>query len=436
VTVTLTWAGPDNTFGTGDDVVLTQTTAADGSYAFTGLVSGSYTVDVDESTAPPGIVLTTADPLAITLVAGGAVADADFGFTGTGSIGDTIFFDDDSDGTRDPGESGLADVSVNLLWAGPDGTFGTSDDVTYSQMTAADGSYVFTHLPAGLYQVDVDESTAPAGTVLTTDNDPLAVTLAPGEDYNGANFGFAPVAPGVCGNGVIDAGEECDDGNTSDGDGCSATCTSELIPGHGCNRSKDCYVEWLVSPTTLANGNPQRAQFLECNDDDPSCDFGAVPGDAACTFRVALCFNLTEQRFSCMARDVATIDLTHHFRKGEDLSSIVAVVTQLGGTPERQCSNRGRRGEPCAVDADCDTTTGSGDGVCTTRRIQFVPPFATPDACTGFAEVQVALKNTSLGLRAGTKSLFIAARPSSPGLNPRGDVDRLRLRCRPPGAGG
>jgi cysteine-rich repeat protein len=33
-----------------------------------------------------------------------------------------------------------------------------------------------------------------------------------------------------CGNGVLDPGEVCDDGNTTDGDGCPATCQS-LVPG-------------------------------------------------------------------------------------------------------------------------------------------------------------------------------------------------------------
>jgi len=31
----------------------------------------------------------------------------------------------------------------------------------------------------------------------------------------------------VCGNGQIESGEQCDDGNTADGDGCSATCRAE-----------------------------------------------------------------------------------------------------------------------------------------------------------------------------------------------------------------
>ena len=38
----------------------------------------------------------------------------------------------------------------------------------------------------------------------------------------------------ACGNGVLNPGESCDDGNTSDGDGCSASCQSEsaaVTPG-------------------------------------------------------------------------------------------------------------------------------------------------------------------------------------------------------------
>jgi len=45
----------------------------------------------------------------------------------------------------------------------------------------------------------------------------------------------------ICGDGVLDSGEECDDGNTVDGDGCSANCTIEycgdgvLNPGEECD---------------------------------------------------------------------------------------------------------------------------------------------------------------------------------------------------------
>ena len=37
----------------------------------------------------------------------------------------------------------------------------------------------------------------------------------------------SPPAAAVCGNGKVEAGEQCDDGNAADGDGCSATCMVE-----------------------------------------------------------------------------------------------------------------------------------------------------------------------------------------------------------------
>jgi cysteine-rich repeat protein len=33
--------------------------------------------------------------------------------------------------------------------------------------------------------------------------------------------------PGVCGDGIVNSGETCDDGNTASGDGCSSTCQTE-----------------------------------------------------------------------------------------------------------------------------------------------------------------------------------------------------------------
>ncbi len=39
--------------------------------------------------------------------------------------------------------------------------------------------------------------------------------------------GAAPGTPAACGDGVVDSGETCDDGNATDSDGCSATCSIE-----------------------------------------------------------------------------------------------------------------------------------------------------------------------------------------------------------------
>ncbi|MBX3250325.1 MAG: hypothetical protein KF901_24315 [Myxococcales bacterium] len=43
-----------------------------------------------------------------------------------------------------------------------------------------------------------------------------------------------------CGNGILEAGEECDDGNTTNGDGCNERCEVELDPGAGCTTDIDC----------------------------------------------------------------------------------------------------------------------------------------------------------------------------------------------------
>jgi cysteine-rich repeat protein len=44
----------------------------------------------------------------------------------------------------------------------------------------------------------------------------------------------------VCGDGSVGYPEECDDGNTVSGDGCSATC--ELEPGYACSPNQPCHV--------------------------------------------------------------------------------------------------------------------------------------------------------------------------------------------------
>ena len=36
--------------------------------------------------------------------------------------------------------------------------------------------------------------------------------------------------PSVCGNGIVETGEDCDDGNTVDGDGCPSDCQAPVVP--------------------------------------------------------------------------------------------------------------------------------------------------------------------------------------------------------------
>ena len=58
-----------------------------------------------------------------------------------------------------------------------------------------------------------------------------------------------------CGNGVIDSGERCDDGNHHDGDGCSRHCLIEC--GSGSNRA-----ECTVGEFCCANGTITECRAL------------------------------------------------------------------------------------------------------------------------------------------------------------------------------
>jgi uncharacterized repeat protein (TIGR01451 family) len=104
----------------------------------------------------------------------------------TGSIGDLVFQDQNNNGQWDPGEPGLGGVLVRL-YAGACGPNGTPIAL---RTTQANGSYLFTGLPAGDYCVDVRDDTVPFGYVLSTGNDPMTVTLAQGEVYDDADFGY------------------------------------------------------------------------------------------------------------------------------------------------------------------------------------------------------------------------------------------------------
>lgn len=82
-----------------------------------------------------------------------------------------------------------------------------------------DDGLVTTHLVAGAGQGSVIYGLAlhPDGSLVAAG----ATTVAPPFS---AEFAIARYSMGACGNGAIEPGEECDDGNTTAGDGCSAIC--------------------------------------------------------------------------------------------------------------------------------------------------------------------------------------------------------------------
>jgi len=72
-----------------------------------------------------------------------------------------------------------------------------------------------------------------SGTVFAKSSSAADFALRVPGPCNNANQ-CAVLGPSGCGNGNVDAGEACDDGNTADGDGCSAMCQVESLPGTVC----------------------------------------------------------------------------------------------------------------------------------------------------------------------------------------------------------
>ncbi|MEJ0020256.1 MAG: SdrD B-like domain-containing protein [Acetobacteraceae bacterium] len=179
VTVKLIGAGANGVFGDGDDTVLgTTTTNGAGGYSFTGLMPGQYEV---QFVAPSGYFMSAANQgsndakdsdagtggytAPVTLTAGEFDDTIDAGLFKKAALGDYVWCDTDADGIQDSNESGVAGVTVKLIGAGTDNTFGTTDDVTLSTTTTnSSGKYAFTNLNPGSYQV---QFAAPSGKTFT-----------------------------------------------------------------------------------------------------------------------------------------------------------------------------------------------------------------------------------------------------------------------------
>ena len=240
--------------GTGDAVLATTVTGADGAYVFDALDPGTYRVEVelpdalaqrwtftaalvgdaagdsDVLAATPRLGRTAAFTLtpaaqslaAVHDLAGDPVwagADADYADPTRDAglaelpvrVGDRVWVDVDGDGVQDAGEPGLPGVVLTLS-AGADGTGGPVTDAAGAAVgpvtTDADGAYAFTGLLPGAYTVTVDPvasaaALAPYRPTVAGAGDPAtdssagsaatAVPLVGGQADDTLDFGFRPL---------------------------------------------------------------------------------------------------------------------------------------------------------------------------------------------------------------------------------------------------
>lgn len=204
--------------------VATNVTDASGYYAFTNLPPGNYKVRVsatdpnlpnDAFGNPPFV--TTATNFNVTLT-NNSYMTADFGFAHLGAIGDTIFWDGNRNGTQDYNEQGISNVTVRLyVDVNSNGVFDAgTDTLAATTNTTSNGTYLFSGLGAASYVVVVVETGVLETASIMSDpnNDGLpcsdpesvgcdgqyGVKIVPGQNFMGADFGYAP--PGVLGDAV------------------------------------------------------------------------------------------------------------------------------------------------------------------------------------------------------------------------------------------
>ena len=141
--------------GNYDTVVAVVFTNPDGSYEFDGVPPGDYQIQV----TPPGGVQsedpdgTPDDATNITLGIGESSAGNDFGYNDPAlyDVSGTVFLDADKDGVEDAGETGIANVSLDLVAPSEeviggsidingDGVIDANDDGNYLGLTIIDGA--------------------------------------------------------------------------------------------------------------------------------------------------------------------------------------------------------------------------------------------------------------------------------------------------------
>ncbi len=244
VTLELWRDNGDNTFNSASDsLIATTQTDANGLYQFTGLEPNDYFVRIPASNFgngnPLGLCLssstTTADPDNNVdnddngidnptpanggIVSGEIELDAlqepdtgadgndtngnntvDFGFViNTMSLGNLVWKDANQNGTREPSETGVANVKLNLYRDNGDSIFNAgSDQLLGMTTTNASGNYFFQNLLPGNYFVQVDASNFASNGALYRCLSTLPSTQANNDldnDNNGANNSNPVTAP-------------------------------------------------------------------------------------------------------------------------------------------------------------------------------------------------------------------------------------------------
>jgi len=306
-----------------DTVIDTRPTNGKGRYAFSSLCPGTYSVEIDESTLPAGVVRSPCEvgspdrdsncqPATVVLADfDSADGTIDFGYNTpcSASVGNFVWQDLNRDGIQDAGEPGIQGVSLTLRDAN-----GSSAAMA---VTGASGDYSLGPACAGTYTVELDAATLPPGLAASPvdqgDNDgfdsdasPVTVTFEEDDSQDvTVDFGFNSPCAGTIGDfvwqdlnrdGIQDSGEPGIQGvvlTLGDGEGSELAMTTTA--GDGSYEfaglcagtyslafdSATLPAEFIASATNQGgneafDSNPSPATVVLAGDEsaDPTIDFG------------------------------------------------------------------------------------------------------------------------------------------------------------------
>lgn len=236
---------------------------------------------------------------------------------------------------------------------------------------------------------------------------PGRITMAQHNDYVGRfwaeqidGFGadqvtrtLADCSAPRCGDGVLDAGEACDDGNNREGDCCTALC--ELgAPGAACDDGKFCTIGDTcddnsrcvggVSPCSAPDGDANCSE--SCNEDTDACN-GPDPDASPCDDGI-FCNGADQcaggQCTAHAGSPCPGIDNDSNCRESCNETTRTCTRPDPVGAPcndERFCT----LGETCDANGECSggaspCPAGDGDGNCAQACDELA------DACTAFDE--------------------------------------------------
>jgi uncharacterized delta-60 repeat protein len=135
--------------------------------------------------------------------------------------------------------SGYSETSIHTF-SGEDELFSTDNQFSVARYTSS-GSLDTTFSTDGIVVTDIDGSSDERGNGVAIQTDGKIVVAGSYNERSAFSviryIGATDAGP-LCGDGTQESPEECDDGNTVDGDGCSALCVTEFC-GDGITNNTD-----------------------------------------------------------------------------------------------------------------------------------------------------------------------------------------------------